>query len=508
MKNVFKKLLYIIIGCAVLLCLLILLCAVSPGLSGRLSDRLYSAGEAERTEEGPARDGAGARPAQPSAESGTVETMPEPAPEEEQALEGISDRSKTGEEFGGYIPPEEERVEAPAEVAGRTGFKPVEGTVEQLAEEPAETADYGETGDGLSFDAQMYPYYAMLDESLKRVYGQIYANAVSLRDVFAPVERVTPGQLKSAFTAVLNDHPELFWLESGYSCQYIRGGGCAQMKLSFNRTARDLDAAKEEFNAAASEILSGAEGLDGDFEKELYVHDALNGRVDYRLSAPDNQSAYSALAGGETVCAGYARAYQYLLQQLGIPCYYCTGYAGQNHAWNLVRLDDGFYNVDTTWDDTEPSTYDYFNRTDEEFSTTHVRKDLSVYLPACGGQAYRELAQNPDTRRGLLETGLTEDDVRRSMEEYYADCYDKTVWEPDGLPRSVPPGGLTVTFESVLEGKELWQQWQDGYNREAYADGYLRQALEELGGSSCRLGVEVEELKEDRYLLRHTLNIK
>ncbi len=92
-----------------------------------------------------------------------------------------------------------------------------------------------------------------------------------------------------------------------------------------------------------------------------------------------------------SVCAGYSRAYQYILQKLGIPCYYCTGSSGEDHAWNIVKLDDGYYNVDVTWDDTDPATYDYFNKTDSDYAGTHVRKSLSVYLPACNGMKYRNL---------------------------------------------------------------------------------------------------------------------
>ena len=53
-------------------------------------------------------------------------------------------------------------------------------------------------------------------------------------------------------------------------------------------------------------------------EKEKFVHDALIDKISYNLGAEMNQSAYSTLVNGQTVCAGYARAFQYLLQQLGI----------------------------------------------------------------------------------------------------------------------------------------------------------------------------------------------
>ena len=72
----------------------------------------------------------------------------------------------------------------------------------------------------------------------------------------------------------------------------------------------------------------------------MYVHDRLISRISYSKAATMNQSAYSALVGGKTVCAGYARAFQYLMQKLGIPCYYCTGFAGENHAWNIIKLSD------------------------------------------------------------------------------------------------------------------------------------------------------------------------
>ena len=55
--------------------------------------------------------------------------------------------------------------------------------------------------------------------------------------------------------------------------------------------------------------------------------------------APDNQNIYSALVGKRTVCAGYARSAQYLLQKMGMECIYVTGTCanGEAHAWNQVK---------------------------------------------------------------------------------------------------------------------------------------------------------------------------
>lgn len=69
--------------------------------------------------------------------------------------------------------------------------------------------------------------------------------------------------------------------------------------------------------------------------------------------APENQTLYSGLVNGQTVCAGYARTFQYLMNRLDIPVIYVTGTTdtGEAHGWNIVKCGDNYYNVDVTWGD-------------------------------------------------------------------------------------------------------------------------------------------------------------
>ena len=293
----------------------------------------------------------------------------------------------------------ESALKIPGKVAGLTGYIPVRATGTEIsqtkADEIAKELSKGETGSSLTFDSEIYPYYDIINETQRAVYRQIYANANAQNKHFAPVEDITANDLKNAFTSVVNDHPELFWVDTAYKYQYTPKGSVADITLVFNVTANDLEASKSEFEAAAKQIRDETYKNYTDYDKERIVHDALISRVKYDANAPMNQSAYSALVYGRTVCAGYARALQYVLQQLDIPCYYVTGYAGENHAWNIVKLDDGYYNVDSTWDDTNPNTYDYFNCSDADYASDHVRRDLSIYLPACNGNRYSGLEVNP-----------------------------------------------------------------------------------------------------------------
>lgn len=363
------------IGIAVLCLLLcggILVFALNPDMTSSLAQKLY--GNTVDMPPGTEETGEG----QTSGNGNISVTLPNGMPGE----------------MNGYVAPSMDQMQIPEDVSGRTGFTPVQPEEQQIPDQEAqnlkETLGSGETGEGLSFSAEEYPYYQMLSENQQSVYRQIYANAQNLTEKFAPEKTVSASDVKIAFEAVIGDHPEMFWLETGYSSKYLTNGQCVEIDLKYNSTADDLESAKQRFDAAAQNLITGAASLDSNYEKEKYVHDALASAVTYDLTADMNQSAYSALVNGKSVCAGYARAYQYLLQQLGIPCYYCTGYSGGDHAWNIVKLEDGYYNVDVTWDDAAAIRYDYFNKTDADFASTHVRQNLSVYLPACNGTAYRQ----------------------------------------------------------------------------------------------------------------------
>ncbi|MBQ8303559.1 MAG: hypothetical protein IJX79_01215, partial [Clostridia bacterium] len=88
-----------------------------------------------------------------------------------------------------------------------------------------------------------------------------------------------------------------------------------------------------------------------------------------------------ALVWGYTVCEGYARTMKYLCRKLGIECLIVTGTSkNEQHMWNMVRLDDEWYHIDSTWNDPgldekdNPKTplHPYFNVTDEVILKDHT----------------------------------------------------------------------------------------------------------------------------------------
>ena len=75
------------------------------------------------------------------------------------------------------------------------------------------------------------------------------------------------------------------------------------------------------------------------------------------------------------------------MQMLDIPTYYVLGFAKEDHAWNIIKLGDGYYNIDLTWDDTG-IRYSHFNLPDLDMEKTHSRVGISKYLPYCNDYRY------------------------------------------------------------------------------------------------------------------------
>lgn len=245
------------------------------------------------------------------------------------------------------------------------------------------------SSDLYTFPEDKYPYRAMLTAEQKNVYDQIYANAAKVISTFKVTGSLPKDQLESVMTAVYDDHPELFWLDTSYSFGYSSKGYVVSVTLKFNSTADNISASKNRFNEIANNIIAKTSGLGSDLEKEKYIYKYLMNIVTYDEDSSLNQSAYSAMVNGSSVCAGYSRAFQYLMMQVDIPCYFSSGYANNNyHAWNIVKIDGVFRNVDLSWDDSigEASatySYQYFNISDKVFSQDHKRLDMSLKLPVC-----------------------------------------------------------------------------------------------------------------------------
>ncbi len=180
--------------------------------------------------------------------------------------------------------------------------------------------------------------------------------------------------LSAIYTMFYSDYPEYFWLTGGYNA--LRKNNILTMKPEYSIPGNDLTAAKSKYNAKVNELTSGLKG--SNYDKSKTLHDRLIDTVSY-IDTPNDQNAYGALVEGKAVCNGYARAYQHLMNSVGIPAWYVIGTSTNpttntsiGHAWNLVKLDGAWYYTDVTWDDQGENTfYEFLNITTQKMAEGH-----------------------------------------------------------------------------------------------------------------------------------------
>lgn len=150
---------------------------------------------------------------------------------------------------------------------------------------------------------------------------------------------------------VFNEMPECFHVDYHYLSFYP--AQIIEIIPVYNIDPAEYQNMLAEVSAAKEKVLKGIKdnAALGDVEKALLIHDrlALICQYDYNYTT-HRSDIYGALVGRTAVCQGYAVAYEYLLEDVGIDSYICSSEA-LNHAWNIVYIDGIPYHVDVTWDD-------------------------------------------------------------------------------------------------------------------------------------------------------------
>ena len=161
-------------------------------------------------------------------------------------------------------------------------------------------------------------------------------------------------------------------------------------------------------------------------QKVKAIHDWLVNNVDYDIenlrngTVPDEDyTAEGLFENRKAVCDGYSKAFLQMAQCAGFEAIRVTGVgynstgSAENHAWNQIKVDGNWYNIDVTWDDPiiagetdfDNLVYDYFLVPDKSFNRNHqadpgqTRYNCTADQPVeviTGDVLEQELANNED----------------------------------------------------------------------------------------------------------------
>lgn len=234
--------------------------------------------------------------------------------------------------------------------------------------------------------------YIEIEKGLVEAKEQVYIKDISIfkdsKEIFNIVEEIS------------NSNPEVMYYKGA---EYSVG----KLTLYYSKSAEEIKAHQKEIRGIRKKFVSNNITLDmSDYDKALIIHDYIinSSKYDDRLLTegvvpPESYSSYGVLSLGVGVCESYAKAMKYLLDGVGMDSFLVIGDSkGENHAWNMVMIEDEYYHIDPTWDDpiTDDGSnilrYNYFNLDDYKISKTHDW-DKERY-PTANGNKYNYFSYN------------------------------------------------------------------------------------------------------------------
>ena len=322
------------------------------------------------------------------------------------------------------------------------------GTKESLPEQVLTRAD-----DELREEQPDCYAFGKLSEDEQEVYLEILEALIHFKEN-VKLSSCDKELISRVFQCVLNDHPEIFYVD-GYSyTEYTLGSILKKITFtgSYRFSPEEVKEKQMQIDNYVNQCLAGMPEDADEYEKVKYVYEYLIHHTDYDAAAKDSQNICSVFLERKSVCQGYAKATQYLLNRAGVFATLVLGevVGGEGHAWNLVRIDGAYYYVDTTWGDASYQAvggsdypiekiptinYDYLCVTTEQMEQTHTQDNV-VEMPEC-----TSMDANFYVREGVYFTEFDE----KKIEKIFTDSYER--------------GDTYVTLK--CEGPDIYRKMQE-----------------------------------------------
>lgn len=220
--------------------------------------------------------------------------------------------------------------------------------------------------------------------------------------------KMTYEELNAVIFGIHYEEPEYYWTIYRSSFEENRATGLLETYYQHyeSDTGRPFDR-QEELEREWEIVKEKTKDCKTDLEKALVVHEHICDTVRYTeelgVRAHDIEGS---ILEKRAVCEGYALAYKYYMNRLGIPCKVVSGVSNKlPHAWNQIQLNGKWYLVDTTWDDSTNSNleakhvikHDYFI-TSEALFADHTWDKQSGAFETCSDTTYDNIEWRSDLR--------------------------------------------------------------------------------------------------------------
>lgn len=271
-------------------------------------------------------------------------------------------------------------------------------------------------------------YYSLLDSFDRQLYLEMYI-ILKGYETNVCLCSMDSEKIDTVYSCVLFDHPEIFYSNGYVLTQYTVKDEVVRYSIApmYTMEKEQAEEAQKLVDEYTEVFLQGIDKFASEYEKIKYTYEFVIINTEYELDSPENQNILSVMLYQKSVCQGYARAIQYLLSKLGVSSTIVSGYvqSGEGHAWNLVKCNNAYYYLDSTWGDSSYSdaenksqydiSYDYLNITTADLEKNHIIDNIAE-VPNC---VFTQ--DNYYVKEGLMFNFVDENKIQAAFDKAYAE---------------------------------------------------------------------------------------
>ena len=249
--------------------------------------------------------------------------------------------------------------------------------------------------------------------------------------------------------SLIDDTPWLFFVDEW---RWEETGQKINIFPKYKYTRKQTEELRERCQQEAGIILSRLKEDKGVNGIAKHLHDILIRNIKYeKQNNYEVHTIIGPLLKRKCVCDGFSKLYKLILDELGIENYliYGKGFVhtlsdSEEHAWNLVKIDNDFYHVDVTYDATlsmlDYIRYDYFLNDDTLISMDHYW-NRSI-IPNANNNKFFIYNQDKYVVSSRAELG------QKIYERIRENCYDFVLKLPQNLDTNLIQ---KIVLECTLE---------------------------------------------------------
>lgn len=311
-----------------------------------------------------------------------------------------------------------------------------------------------------------YYYYYFLNDAEKAFWDKLEEGCITLatttqdsESIYAQCDpSISQEEMINLLVLFAYCHPQYYFISNRISYYPEGSGSWYGGFLNIYDEFVDGDARMAVTNQFTTKMdlwMTEVEVWEKPEEKAKRAHDIVCQNTDYEFGDFD-QSAYSLVCLGQTVCAGYAKTLQMLLNAVGVETITVTS---MDHAWNLVQLHGVWYVVDATWNDGEGTDVGYYyygksRQTIQSMDTSGSHNEYLAYRDEYGGVQINYTGMLVDAPYDMLSTWyyvtpyFTVDNITYVIlneNTNLAERLVKPVGTTEGVPATVSYNGYTYT---------------------------------------------------------------